>query len=162
MLVKGFKKAALVLAVVAFVMTATSVALAAPAGSRLVGGKASGGDESLERELEGGIKIVVHPITFGDAHLWVRCTITMEEDVKIAAGGTILYDDRGNEFNRLNSIYIGNQNVQERMVVAGVPTVISLGYYLGSNSHEVASTYPRVGIIINGTTVNFRNVPGKK
>ncbi|MDR2523231.1 MAG: hypothetical protein LBC93_05975 [Synergistaceae bacterium] len=159
MLVKDFKKAVLVLAAV---ITAASAAMAAPTGSRLVGGKTSGGDESFERELEGGIKVVVNSVErLPHYYISVKFIVTTEEDMIIKVGGTTLYDNEGNEFNQLNTILIGNQNVKERMLIAGVPTVVALQYNVDS-SYKVASTYPRVGIIINGTTLNFRNVPGKQ
>ena len=160
---EGFKKTVLVLAVVVFVMTMASAVMAAPTSSHLVGGKASGGNESLERELEGGIKIVVNSVepTPYYSYISVKFTVTTEEDMIIKVGGTTLYDNEGNEFSRLNTIRIGNQDVKERMLIAGVPTVVALQYHVDSG-YKVASIYPRVGIIINGTTLNFRNVPGKQ
>ena len=163
MLVKVFKKAALVLAVV---MLLSSAALAA---SSLVGSNRQSGDESLERELEGGIKLILEGVSVNSQRRWLMLsyTITAEDDttITIKQAGNI-YDNLGNEFSYLADVQIAGEYKSERFIIGGIPVKVEMAYGREGgnmpNNYKVASVYPRVSFSVNGQTVNFRNVPGKQ
>jgi hypothetical protein len=163
MLVNGFKKAVLV---VAIMVLTVSAAWGAPKDSALVPGGAQKGDTSLEREIEGGIKITVQEIYKQGSDVWIKYSVLSEEDtfIKVEVNGDngTLFDDQGNQFRSYNDwIRIGNQKTKEREVIGGVPTIILVGYEPGEK-YAMPTKFPRVAINLNEKKLIFRDVPGKQ
>ena len=172
-MVKYFGKIMLVLAVA---LSLASVSQAAPTGSALVGGKAPSGNDSLEQEIEGGIKILADGVKYNEVKRNVRTEegffgefhsislyyrITAPEDTTIKLEAHNMYDNLGHEFNHVQNVSIGGQYTQERFIVGGVPTRVEVEYrYL--REYELASAFPRATLSVNGQTVTFRDVPGRR
>ncbi|GHV42568.1 hypothetical protein FACS1894187_24880 [Synergistales bacterium] len=159
MLVNVFKRSLLVLLTV--VMLA-SVADAAANDSALVGGKGkSNADDSLERELDGGIKIECKGVRRDAYFIYAVYIVTAEDDTELAIDSKTIYDNKGNEFNDQYGAgtRIGNQNVKNRIIIGGIPTEVGISYRVDSN-YKLADVYPRVALTVNGKEVRFRNVPG--
>jgi hypothetical protein len=157
---KNFKKAVWILTV-ALVL---SVSTAWAAQSALVGGDTQKGDVSLEREIEGGIKITLQEIYKNNNYVWVRYVALSEEDtvVKVNAerDNGALFDDRGNQFT-YSDVNIANLNTREREIIAGVPTAIFVGYRPG-DKYTMPKKFARVAINVNGKKLLFRDVPGSQ
>jgi hypothetical protein len=163
-----FVKSTLVLFVV---MSLAFAAMAAPTNSGLVGGKAPSGD-SLETEIEGGIMVAASKVVKRNNDRVVAVyLITAEDDttIKIAAGN--IYDNSGNEFNKVFRdfdndnyplhIFIGSNQVSERLIIGGVPTPVEI-HYRCNDKYELASLFPRAMITVNGKSLTFKNVKGEK
>lgn len=140
------------------------VFLAAPAfaASPLVGGgKSGGGDEALERELEGGIRVTclgVFPHTERKDRIYVRYTIETEKDTVIKIGRDLdIFDADGNQIG-YDYVWIGNRETREREIIAGVKTLIVIRYDV-SNDYKMTPRYARVSFNIGDKTLHFRNVP---
>jgi hypothetical protein len=127
MLVKIAKKAALI---GAMVILSASMAWGAP--SALVGGDPGKGDPSLEREIEGGVKITLQEISKEGEYTWFKYIVLSEEDINIRVDAGELFDNSGNMFSASATIFIGNQNTSQREIIGGVPTRVWLRYKLGA------------------------------
>ncbi|MCL2009988.1 MAG: hypothetical protein FWG71_05510 [Synergistaceae bacterium] len=172
MSLKVCRKAALGFVVVVLMASASL------ANSPLVGG-ASSDNGSLEQEIEGGISVRADSVRYNGvkplpAHerignVWhseyhsvsVHYSITVPEDTTIRVEAQNIYDNLGNEFNRVQNVVIGGQQTKERFIVAEVPTWVEVEYRC-PKGYELASSFPRANLSVNGQTLNFRNVPGKK
>ena len=178
MLIKVCKKALLVLVVV---MLLASAAMAAQASSALVGGdRPSGNGDSLTQYINGGIQVIANDIIRnifrGNHYIRLRVTVIAEEDTTIKIEAQNIYDNLGHEFSRLltdsdeyderityaHGVAIGGQlyqDVNERLIVGGVPTRVLI-FYVCDENYRLASSFARVSLSVNGETLIFRDVPG--
>jgi hypothetical protein len=154
MWMKAFRNAALVLAVVILMVSA---AWGAPKDSALVGGGQKG-NASLEREVEGGIKITLQEISIDGEYTWFKYIAMSEGDTKIRIDAGELFDNNGNMFSANATIFIGNQNTSQREIIGGVPTRVWLRYKLGEK--YVAEHFARISVFFNKENLTFRDVPG--
>ena len=176
MMVKVSKKVMLVLTVV---MLLGSTALSASAASPLVGGGPPGGGNPLEHQIEGGIKIVADRVTYNGEkplpnrelingvwyHVYhsvsVFYRVTSIEDTTLRVEAHNVYDNLGHEFNHVQNVLIGGQSTRERFIVGDVPTMVEVEYRCPSG-YELASVFPRAGLSVNGQSLIFREVPGRR
>ncbi len=146
------------LAMVALLLTAAT-AMASP----LVGGGDKGGDESMERELEGGIRVTclgVFPHSERKDRIYLRYTIESEKDTVIKIGRDLdIFDSDGNQISYY-SVWIGNRETREREIIAGVKTTVVIRYDVNEN-YQMTPTYSRVSLNIGDKTLYFRNVPSQ-
>ncbi|MDR2176341.1 MAG: hypothetical protein LBO82_10465 [Synergistaceae bacterium] len=161
MSMKGFKKALLVLTAV---ISSVSAAWGAP--SALVGGGEQKSDASLEREIEGGIKVTLQGAYHQDKSVGVKYVVLSEKDVivKIEAENDngALFDNHGNQFTSHNyETRIGNNRTQEREIIGGVPTEIFVLYQVGEK-YAMPEKFARVSVNVNGKKLTFRGVPSKQ
>lgn len=132
------------------------------AASPLVGGGNQGsGDESLERELEGGIRVTclgVFPNAERKDRIYVQYTIESEKDTVIKIGRDLdIFDSDGNQIG-YEYVWIGNRETREREIIAGVKTLVVIRYDV-SNDYKMTPRYARVSFNIGDKTLHFRNVP---
>ncbi|GHS93469.1 hypothetical protein AGMMS50276_04050 [Synergistales bacterium] len=156
MLVNVFKRLLLVLLAIVMLASVADAALVGDKGKKTA-------DDSLERELDGGIKIECKGVKRNNNSLYVAYTVTTEDDVEVNIGAITIYDNKGNEFNSIRFIEIGNKETSNvsfsRTIISEVPTAVFVGYSVNSD-YKLADVYPRVALTVNGKEVRFRNVPG--
>ena len=127
----------------------------------------SGGDYELERELEGGIHLVVErffiaPPSYYGERLCLEATVTSEEDTVLSvARDSDAYDSNGNRYTSLHATTIGNEKTDTRKIIGGVPTKFYILYDSPSGNTKIAEKYPSVTFSVNGKELTFRDVPGK-
>ena len=131
------------------------------------------GDYELERELDGGIKLVVNnvsiipeiaspelPIVLGQL-LALECTVTSDEDTVLGFGReSEVFDANGIRNTNAQYTMIGGEKTSKREIIGGYPTKCHIVFGL-SSGYKVTKTYPRVKFEINGERLTFREVPGK-
>ena len=148
---------------VCLAMAVLLLTAAAAMASPLVGGGDKGGDESMERELEGGIRVTclgVFPNPERKNRIYVRYTIETEKDTVIKLGRDLdIFDSDGNQISYY-SVWIGNRETREREIIAGVKTRVVVRYDVNEN-YQMTPTYSRVSFNIGDKTLYFRNVPSQ-
>jgi len=168
----------MILMVVSLMLSA-SAAMAAQPNSALVGGGGSNDEYSLEREIDGGIRVVADGVRHnglrrGDVQIdgvsrryrdfqsvSIYCIVTTSEDTTIRVAPQNIYDNLGNEFYNIHDVLIGGQSTRDRFIIAGVPTSVEVVYAF-VQEYDLASVFSRVSLSVNGQTLIFRNIPGKK
>lgn len=159
---KKMRAANRILGAMAVLLLATTASFAA---SPLVGSSAQGsGDEALERELEGGIRLVflgMFRMPWGGDQDWIAAKFLVEpqQDTQIEAVGGTIFDDNGNQFNHRTSydeVYIGNHRTHSRELIGGVKTTLTFWY----NVHRDYGlpNFARMTFKFNGKDLVFRNV----
>lgn len=113
-------------------------ATASFAASPLVGGgNQGGGDESLERELEGGIRITLVQMVRDKEDkdwIWAQFSVEPEQDTVITVQGGEIFDADGNRFNPRNDWnHVGNERTSSREIIGGIKTKVLVGYSVGRN-----------------------------
>lgn len=156
---KKMRAANRILGAMAVLLLATTASFAA---SPLVGSSAQGsGDEALERELEGGIRITclgVFPHEERKDRLYLKYTIESEKDTVIKIGRDLdIFDSNGNQISH-QYVWIGNRETREREIIAGVKTTVVVRYDVSDN-YQLTPTYSRVSFNIGDKMLYFRNVP---
>ena len=172
MLVKICKKVLLILAVV---MLPLSTALPSAA-SPLVGGSPPGGGNPLEQQIEDGIRVLADGVRYNGVMPGARIdgvwygqyysisifySVTAPEDTTIRVEAHNIYDNLGHEFNHVINVMIGGQNTRERFIVGDVPTTVEVEYLL-LQEYDLASVFPRANFSVNGQSLTFRDVPGRR
>ena len=122
---------------VCLAMTALFLTAAAAMASPLVGGGDKGGDESMERELEGGIHVTFVG-AFRDAndinkdYIFFRFIVEPQQDTTLEIGGGSAFDDNGNQFEVSGYRYIGGDDTDSREIIGGIKTPVKLWYSMGA------------------------------
>jgi hypothetical protein len=111
---------------------------------------------SLEREIEGGIKVICHGI-IGDQ---IHYTVITKADTTITVRGGDVFDNQGNRYNgAVRRAQVGNQTTQQAVVIADVPTLIIIRY---NSLNSRTTIFPRVWLFINGQELFFQDVPRRQ
>lgn len=135
---------------------ATTTAFAA---SPLVSsGKSGDGEEALERELEGGIRITLEKV-FRSAEdaIAVSFVVEPQEDTFIEGYPEEIFDNNGNRFERHRYwSWIGNEACNKREIIGGVKTRILHQYYV-PKEYDLP-LFARMTFNFNGQNLIFRNV----
>ena len=166
MLVRVCGKAALVLAIVLLLASVAPAAPTEPGSSPLIGGNRvpGGADTGLQRVLEGGLIITCNNVTRDSSGVYVEYSISSEDDfiIKVSEIGD-LFNDRGNRLRSpgLEGIAIGGELLSEREIIGGISTTI-ITRYDAPPSYQLAESYARVTITINGENLTFRNISAKR
>jgi hypothetical protein len=168
MLGKSLKGFLFVLLAVVLLCSSSAPVFAASALVDDSGGKASGkqgGDYELERDLDGGIHLVVDGIGKNkDDDIYIRLTITSEEDVviEIATKDAEIFDAKnGRATPRRDDWAVVADTANRREIIGGIP-VTGLVFYDSPDKYELTDFYPRVSFTFNGKKLTFRNVPALK
>lgn len=143
----------------AVLLLTTAAAMAFP----LVGGGDKGGDESMERELEGGIHVTFLG-AFRDANdnnkdfIFFKFIVEPQRDTTLNVEGGSFFDDNGNKFssNRLYYRYIGNEDTRSRELIGGIKTPVTLQYSMEAGYGK--PLLPRMTFKFNDKELVFRNV----
>ena len=164
MLVRACGKAALVFTVLVLLSSA-AIATASPlvGGSPLIGGGPGGADTGLQRVLEGGIIVACNNVTRDSDGVYVVYLVTSEDDAVISVSEIgDLFNNRGNRLRSpgLEGVSIGGELLSEREIIGGIPTRITTRYD-APPSYELAESYARVTITVNGHLLTFRDIPGQ-
>lgn len=162
MLMKIYRNAALI---GALAILSVSAAWGAPQKSALVGSPQKDKDISLERDIGNGVIVTCEGVSLKDSVIYVEYSVFSEEDITVkVTEATALFDDRGGRLDVPRSgsyILIGEDETSEREIIAWVKTAIVVKYPVGAK-YELANTYARASVTINGQNLVFRSVPGKK
>ena len=144
---------------VCLAMAALLLTAAAAMASPLVGGGDKGGDESMERELEGGI----HVTFLGafrdrdyDDRIYFRFIVEPQQDTTLNIGGGSAFDDNGNEFEVSSYRYIGDEDTTSREIIGGIKTPVAFRYYMDASYGKPLLT--RMTFYFNDKELVFRNV----
>ena len=146
---------------VCLAMTALFLTAAAAMASPLVGGGDKGGDESMERELEGGIHVTFLG-AFRDAndnnknYIFFRFILEPQQDTTLNVEGGSFFDDNGNEFNWNYDAYIGNARTRGREIIGGIKTPVTFWYSMEAGYGK--PLLARMTFKFNGKELVFRNV----
>lgn len=137
----------------------TLAATTAFAASPLVGGGNQGGvDESLERELEGGIKITLEKVyRSSEDAIAVLFIVESREDTFIEGSPQEIFDNKGNRFERHQYwSWIGNEAHSKREIIEGVKTEILHQFYVPPK--YALPFFARMTFKFNGKDLVFRNI----
>ena len=146
---------------VCLAMAVLLLTVAAAMASPLVGGGDKGGDESLERELEGGVHVTFLG-AFRDAndnnkdYIFFRFIVEPQQDTTLNVEGGSFFDDNGNKFNWNYDAYIGNARTREREIIGGIKTPV--GFWYSMDASYGKPLLARMTFKINGKELVFRNV----
>ena len=141
------------LAMAALLLTATA-AMASP----LVGGGDKGGDEAMERELEGGIHVTFLGAFRRDNRIFFDFIVEPQQDSILEVSQGLIFDNKGNKFKRSydDSPYIGNENTYKREIIGDVKTRVRFRYSVDASYGNPFLT--RMTFEFNGKELVFRNV----
>ena len=143
---------------VCLAMAALLLIVATAMASPLVGGGDKGGDESMERELEGGI----HATFVGafrdrdDDYIYFRFIVEPQQDTTLKIGGDSAFDNNGNEFDGPRYTYIGDEYATSREIIGGIKTPVTFRYDIDASYGTPLLT--RMTFYFNGKELVFRNV----
>ena len=146
---------------VCLAMAALLLAVAAAMASPLVGGGDKGGDESMERELAGGIHVTFLgafrvPGEDNDNYIWMEFSVEPQQDTGIRVEGEDLFDGNGNRYKYRGTPYIGNHRTETREIIGGIKTTVGFWYEV---SKELGlPLFARMTFEFNGEELVFRNV----
>lgn len=146
---------------VCLAMAVLLLAVAAAMASPLVGGGDKGGDESMERELEGGIHVTFLG-AFRDAndnnknYIFFRFIVEPQQDTTLNVEGGSFFDDNGNEFNWNYDAYIGNARTRGREIIGGIKTPVTFWYSMEAGYGK--PLLARMTFKFNDKELVFRNV----
>jgi len=145
---------------VCLAMTALFLTAAAAMASPLVGGGDKGGDESMERELEGGIHVTFVGAFRGandnKNYIFFRFIVESQQDTTLEIGSGSAFDDNGNKFEGSNYRYIGNEDTASREIIGGIKTPVAFRYDINASYGTPLLT--RMTFKFNGKELVFRNV----
>ncbi|CAM1378388.1 hypothetical protein [Fretibacterium fastidiosum] len=142
-------------------MAALLLTAAAAMASPLVGGGDKGGDEAMERELEGGIHVTFLGAFRGanddnKNYIFFRFIVEPQQDTTLKVDGNSFFDDNGNEFNWNYDAYIGNASTREREIIGGIKTPVVFLYHMDASYGN--PFLARMTFYFNGNELVFRNV----
>ena len=144
---------------VCLAMAVLLLTVAAAMASPLVGGGDKGGDESLERELEGGIHVTLvgaFRVPGEDDYIWMEFSVEPQQDTKISVDGRAIFDNNGNQYGYGGTPRIGNQRTETREIIGGIKTTVGFWYEV---SKELGlPLFARMTFNFNGEELVFRNV----
>ncbi len=144
---------------VCLAMAVLLLTAAAAMASPLVGGGDKGGDESLERELEGGIHVTLvgaFRVPGEDDYIWMEFSVEPQQDTEISVNGGDIFDSKGNQYEYGSTPYIGNQRTNTREIIGGIKTTVGFWYKV---SKELGlPLFVRMTFKFNGKDLVFRNV----
>ena len=143
---------------VCLAMAVLLLTAAAAMASPLVGGGDKGGDESMERELEGGIKITLEKVfRSSEDAIAVLFIVESREDTFIEGSPQEIFDNKGNRFERHQYwSWIGNEACNKREIIGGVKTEIIHQFYVPTK--YALPLFARMTFKFNGKDLVFRNV----
>ena len=150
----GYRIPLVITMLTVFVATTASFA----ASSLVSGGTQGGGDEALERELEGGIRITLEKV-FRSAEdaIAVSFIVESQEDTFIEGYPQEIFDNKGNRFERHEYwSWIGNEACCKREIIGGVKTQILHQYYVPPKYD--LPLFARMTFKFNGKDLVFRNL----
>lgn len=146
---------------VCLAMAVLLLTVVAAMASPLVGGGDKGGDESMERELEGGIHVTFLG-AFRDAndnnknYIFFRFIVEPQQDTTLKIGGGSAFDNAGNEFDGPRYTYIGDEYATSREIIGGIKTPVAFQYDIDASYGKPLLT--RMTFKFNDKELVFRNV----
>ena len=144
---------------VCLAMAVLLLTVVAAMASPLVGGGDKGGDESLERELEGGIRVTLvgaFRVPNEDDYIWMEFSVEPQQDTNISVNGGDIFDSNGNQYRYESTPRIGNWKTETREIIGGIKTTVGFWYKV---SKELGlPLFVRMTFKFNGKDLVFRNV----
>jgi hypothetical protein len=159
------RNAALVWTLAILLISAAWAAPESDSSSLLVNSPKRDRDVSLEHDIGGSVTVTCEGVFLKEGVVYVEYSVLSEEDIVVKVSEAMpLFDGRGGKLDvPRNGSYvsIGEEEINEREVIAGVKTAIVVKYP-ASVKYKLTDTYARTSIVINGQNLVFREIPGKK